>query len=119
MPIYAYNHYKDLVFMKKFVFTVIMTLGCASLANAGSAIIDNKTACKPEYPKSSLMNEEQGVVVLSLLVNPDGSVSDSKVERSSGFKNLDKAAQKSLSACKFKPSAKAEWQTIEYKWTLE
>jgi protein TonB len=105
--------------MKKFVFAVIMTLGVASFANAGSAIIDNKTTCKPEYPKASLMNEEQGTVVLNLLVHQDGSVSDSKVEKSSGFKNLDKAAQKALAACKFKPAAKEEWQTIEYKWTLE
>lgn len=105
--------------MKKFVFAVIMALGVTSYANANNAIIENKAACKVEYPKASLMNEEQGSVSLSLLVNPDGSVTDSKVEKSSGFKSLDKAAQKSLSACKFKPTAKAEWQKIEYTYTLE
>jgi protein TonB len=45
--------------------------------------------CKVEYPKSSLMNEEQGVTSMSFLVNPDGSVADSKLEKSSGFKGLD------------------------------
>lgn len=104
--------------MKKIVLAVIMTLSVTSLANANNAIIENKAACKVEYPKASLMNEEQGTVVLELLVNPEGSVTDSKIEKSSGFRNLDKAAQKSLSACKFKPTAKSEWQKIEYKWTL-
>jgi protein TonB len=48
--------------------------------------------CKVEYPKASLMNEEQGVTSMSFLVNADGSVADSKLEKSSGFKGLDKAA---------------------------
>jgi protein TonB len=105
--------------MKNFVSAVIMTIGVTSLAYADNAIIENKAACKVEYPKASLMNEEQGTVGLSLLVGPDGGVTDAKVEKSSGFKALDKAAQKSLSACKFKPSSKAEWQKIEYTYTLE
>jgi len=105
--------------MKHVVLALMMSVGFASVANAGNAVIDSKATCKPEYPKASLMNEEQGTVALSLLVNHDGSVSDSKIEKSSGFKSLDKAAQKALSACKFKPSDKAEWQKIEYTWTLE
>ncbi len=105
--------------MKHILLALMMSVGLVSVANAGNAIIENKATCKVDYPKASLMNEEQGTVALSLLVNPDGSVTDSKVEKSSGFKGLDKAAQKSLSACKFKASDKAEWQKIEYSFTLE
>jgi protein TonB len=87
------------------------------------ASFDAKT-CKAEYPKASLMNEEQGTVSMSFLVKPDGSVVDSKVDKSSGFKNLDKAAIKALSACKFKPGSKdgapAEtWTKVDYAWKLD
>jgi len=80
--------------------------------------------CKAEYPKASLMNEEQGTVSMSFLVKADGSVADSKVDKSSGFKNLDKAAVKALSACKFKPGTKdgapAEtWTKVDYAWKLD
>jgi protein TonB len=87
------------------------------------ASFDSKN-CKADYPKASLMNEEQGTVSMSFLVKPDGSVADSKVEKTSGFKNLDKAAVKALSACKFKPGTKdgspAEtWTKVDYAWKLD
>ncbi|KQQ47728.1 energy transducer TonB [Duganella sp. Leaf126] len=87
------------------------------------ASFDSKN-CKAEYPKASLMNEEQGTTSMSFLVKPDGSVADSKVEKTSGFKNLDKAAIKALSACKFKPGTKdgapAEtWTKVDYAWKLD
>lgn len=107
--------------VKSFIITALVLLSSSStLAFANSATFDPKSCGKPEYPKSSLMNEEQGTVILNLLINPDGSVSDSKVEKTSGFKNLDKAAQKALIQCKFKSSsAKSEWQSVEYAWKLD
>ena len=80
--------------------------------------------CKAEYPKASLMNEEQGTTSMSFLINPDGSVADSKLEKTSGFKNLDKAALKSLAACKFKPGTKdgaaaQTWTKVDYAWKLD
>lgn len=80
--------------------------------------------CKVEYPKASLMNEEQGVTSMSFVVGADGSVVDSKLEKSSGFKGLDKAALKGLSACKFKPGTKdgspAQTTTkVDYAWKLD
>jgi protein TonB len=86
------------------------------------ASFDAKT-CKPEYPKASLMNEEEGAVSLSFLVSADGHVVESKIDKTSGFKNLDKAAVKSLSACKFKPGTKdgapaQTWTKVDYVWKL-
>ncbi|HEX8955205.1 MAG TPA: energy transducer TonB [Burkholderiaceae bacterium] len=95
----------------------------ANVAFAESATIDTKFPCdKPEYPRASLVNEEQGTVVLALQIGTDGKVMDSKVEKSSGYKNLDKATMK-LASCKFKPmtkDGKAEeaWAKFEYSWTL-
>ena len=86
------------------------------------ASLDAKN-CKAEYPKASLMNEEEGSVTLAFLVSTDGSVVDSKIEKTSGFKTLDKAAVKGLSACKFKPGTKdgapaQTWAKVNYVWKL-
>src|SRR5207245_2494071 len=73
--------------------SILVALAISGVAAAGEvpASFDAKS-CKAEYPKASLMNEEQGTVSMSFLVNADGSVADSKLEKTSGFKNLDKAA---------------------------
>ena len=80
--------------------------------------------CKAEYPKASLMNEEQGTVSMSFLINADGTVADSKLDKTSGFKNLDKAALKAISGCKFKPGTKngapaQTWTKVDYAWKLD
>ena len=102
---------------------LLMSLSSAVMAAEVPATFDPK-GCKVDYPKASLMNEEQGTVTMSFLVNADGSVADSKIEKSSGFKNLDKAAIKGLSACKFKPgtkdgSAAQTWTKVDYAWKLD
>ncbi|HEY0063586.1 MAG TPA: energy transducer TonB [Telluria sp.] len=98
-------------------------VGGAAIAAEVPAVF-NAGACKAEYPKASLMNEEQGTVSMSFLVSPDGSVVESKLEKTSGFKNLDKAAIKSISACKFKPGTKdgapaQTWTKVDYAWKLD
>ena len=92
------------------------------LAAEVPASFDAKS-CKAEYPKTSLLNEEQGAVSMAFLVSADGHVLDSKVEKTSGYKNLDKAAVKAISACKFKPGMKdgnvpQTWAKVEYVWSL-
>lgn len=104
---------------------VLLLIGatqCALAAESPASV--DLTKCRAEYPKASLMNEEQGIVAMSFLVAPDGNVIESKVDRSSGFKNLDKAAVKTLSACKFKPGTKdgapaQTWAKVEYAWRLD
>jgi protein TonB len=103
----------------------------AALVVAGGAVAAaevpasfDASKCKAEYPKASLMNEEQGTVSMSFLVNADGTVAESKLEKTSGFKNLDKAAIKSISACKFKPGTKdgapaQTWTKVDYAWKLD
>jgi protein TonB len=60
---------------------------------------------------------------MAFLVGADGNVIESKVEKTSGFKNLDKAAVKAISACKFKPGTKdgavaQTWTKVDYVWKL-
>ncbi|MES2041765.1 MAG: energy transducer TonB [Pseudomonadota bacterium] len=110
--------------MKKLLLaTILVASSFASFASEVAPTVDKQTCEKPVYPKSALMNEETGTVVLSVLVGPDGAVVDSKVEKSSGSKALDKATQKIYSSCKFKPGAKdgkpqQAWTKLEYVWSL-
>jgi protein TonB len=102
---------------------LLVSLSCAASAAETSASFDSKN-CKADYPKASLMNEEQGTVSMMFLVAADGSVLDSKLEKTSGFKNLDKAAIKAISACKFKPGSKdgkadQTWTKVDYAWKLD
>jgi len=109
--------------MNKFVIAaVFLSASTAAFAGEVPASLDSKN-CKAEYPKASLINEEQGDVTMSFLVGADGNVVDSKLEKSSGYKNLDKAAIKALSACKFKPGTKdgavaQTWTKVDYSWKL-
>ena len=98
--------------------------GTAPAPARTSAVVDFSTCNKPEYPRNSQRNEEQGTVTLAFLIGVDGSVKDSKVERSSGFRDLDKAAQRGLSACRFKPALvdgkpNEQWSSVQYVWRLE
>ena len=103
----------------------VMTLAAAgnvAMAAETPAMFDAKN-CKAEYPKASLMNEEQGIVSMAFLVSADGKVLESKLEKTSGFKSLDKAALSAITACKFKPGSKdgkpdSTWTKVEYNWTL-
>jgi protein TonB len=88
------------------------------------AVADFNTCAKPDWPKASLRNEETGTVTLSFLIGTDGRVADSKIVKSSGFRDLDKAAIVGISKCRFKPGmndGKPEqaWMQMQYVWTLE
>ncbi|USX13275.1 energy transducer TonB [Oxalobacteraceae bacterium OTU3CAMAD1] len=101
---------------------VLSAVSAVTIAAEVPASVDAKN-CKAEYPKASLMNEEQGDVKMAFLVGADGNVVESKLEKSSGFKNLDKAALKALSGCKFKPGTKdgavaQTWTKVDYSWKL-
>lgn len=96
--------------------------------NAGNmfsaALADAGGCAKPEYPAKAARNGDTGTVALALLIGTDGRVSDSRIQRSSGSRELDRAAQQALSLCTFKPAmndGKAEpgWGQIAYVWTLD
>lgn len=101
----------------------LVTVTATAMASDTAPVMDSKSCTPPQYPKASLMNEETGVVTVGLHVSPDGKVTDSRIEKSSGFKGLDKAAVAGFSACKFKPGTKdgkadAMWTKVEFNWSL-
>ncbi len=106
--------------MKHVAIAMLSLLSVSAFAADKQATLDPKVPCAIEYPKASLMNEEKGTVVMSLLIAADGKVLESKMTKSSGFKNLDKAATSSILKCKFQPSANGQqWQAMEYVWKLD
>jgi protein TonB len=89
-----------------------------------SPVMDAKSCDQPKYPKAALMNEETGTVTMGFLIAADGKVVESKVEKSSGSKSLDKAALSALTLCKFKPGTKDGkpdqlWARVDFVWKLE
>lgn len=88
------------------------------------AVVLAKDCEKPVYPAASIRANESGVVLLNMLIDLDGRVLDSKVERSSGHRRLDEAARQGLGLCKFKPATvdgkpEKTWSRIEYEWRIE
>jgi protein TonB len=110
--------------ISKWIIALMLSSSATFVIAADKAPTLDKNSCgKAEYPKAALMNEESGVVSLSVLVTADGSVQDSKVEKSSGSKTLDKAAIKIYSSCKYSPGIKdgkseQAWTKVEHVWTL-
>jgi TonB family protein len=85
--------------------------------------IDINSCAHPRYPADDLRAEHTGKVTLAFLVNDDGKVVDSRVEKSSGYSGLDEAARVPLSLCHFKamPDDKPglQWVRIQWVWTLD
>jgi protein TonB len=89
-----------------------------------AAVVDARGCEKPPYPAASLRANERGIVRLSFLIDVDGKVLESKVERSSGYRRLDEAARIALGACKFRPATvdgrpERAWARIDYDWRIE
>jgi protein TonB len=89
-----------------------------------AAVVDAAACEKPAYPAASVRANETGVVRLNFLIETDGRVLESRVERSSGYRRLDEAARSALALCKFKPATtdgkpEKSWAQIDYEWKLE
>lgn len=97
-------------------------------ANSGqlrtAVLADARSCALPDYPARAAREGIAGTTLLALLVGADGRVSASRIERSSGSRDLDRAAVNALSLCRFKPAtnngvAEAGWAQLAYVWTLD
>ena len=89
-----------------------------------AAVIDAASCAKPAYPAAALRNGDEGTVTLAFLIGKDGHVASAKVERTSGYRDLDRAAMQGLSMCAFKPGsidgvAQESWARMQYAWRLD
>jgi TonB family protein len=79
-----------------------------SLAQAETVLVSPKLTrteeCrKPQWPKSTAEDGEEGMVMFDLLVGADGSPLSATLVISSGDKRLDAASEKALMKCMFLP----------------
>lgn len=59
---------------------------------------------RPDYPKGARQRGEQGDVLLELMISARGVVEDVRVVRSSGYPELDAAAEKAVRRAPFAPA---------------
>lgn len=111
-------------------------LTASVLAATQTAIADERTVpaagdrnaialpcAKPEWPNGARRGELQGIVTLHFLVDVDGTVTDTKLIKSSGSKKIDEATIKGLKKCQFLPAVVAgkavqAWLPIQYVWIV-
>ena len=73
-------------------------------ASATAAVIGT---CKPRYPLYSRVHGEEGTVVVSVEVLPDGRCGRLEIMKSSGYGRLDRAALEALRDAEFTPAMAA------------
>lgn len=105
-----------------FLLAALVFAGAASAKDVPAAPdVEN---CKASYPRAAIADEEEGKVSVSLLVSSAGDVKETRIDKSSGFRTLDKAAIKKLTNCKFTPGTKNgspadTWAKVDYAWKLD
>lgn len=73
---------------------------------APSVDISYKQAHQPQYPIQALRQGQQGEVILDVTINAAGEVVDVKIEKSSGYRILDRAAEEAARKWRFNPGVK-------------
>jgi protein TonB len=85
--------------------------------------ISYKNMHPPPYPIEAARQGHQGVTMLIVTIDASGNVLDVKVEKSSGFRELDRAAVQAARNWKFNPGIKSGQPAggqvrIPVNWTL-
>lgn len=98
--------------------------GSADAAPRTRKAVVTEGCMPPAYPARAAREGATGTVTLALLVGVDGKVGASRIERSSGSRELDQAAQAALSLCRFKPAMQGDvpeagWALIAFDWKLD
>ena len=87
-----------------------------------SAITYGKQTRVP-YPRESLINHEQGTVILRVLVSAEGLVQAVEIEKTSGYLRLDRAARDAVKGWSFHPAlrngaAQSAWALVPVTFNL-
>ncbi|MFT4046729.1 MAG: energy transducer TonB [Solimonas sp.] len=87
------------------------------------ARIINDSCAPPEYPASAERLQQEGQVILGFQIDAQGRVLDQRVDKSSGYAQLDNAAAKALGRCRFAPAtlggvAQTAWTQVRFTWKL-
>ena len=94
--------------------SLVLSAGAAFAGDVHRAIV---TRVQPVYPELAHRMHVGGKVVLLVEIQPDGSVSDTKVE--SGHALLAPAAQDAVRKWKFAPNPSASESEVEVNFNIE
>ena len=77
----------------------------------------------PKYPRLARRKRYQGTVVLDVLVDPEGKVSDLKLFKTSGYSVLDRAATLAVKKWQFRPGKRGDeivtmWVRVPIRFQL-
>ncbi|HEY1612507.1 MAG TPA: energy transducer TonB [Rhizomicrobium sp.] len=93
-------------------------------ATANPARVDmSQPHLQPPYPDGAQQDGEQGAVVMDVYVRSDGRPSKARVDRSSGFPDLDTAAVQGVLNWRFIPASEngetvSDWTKIQIVFQL-
>jgi len=76
------------------------------------------------YPRESLINHEQGTVILKVMVSAEGLVQAVEIEKTSGYLRLDRAARDAVKSWSFHPAlrngvAQSAWALVPVTFNLQ
>jgi protein TonB len=104
--------------------------GCATTAPAidtsgdkQGALLFNSCA-RPVYPVAARQEKREGTVAFDFLVDAQGTMTGSRIAKSSGSADLDEAAHSAIKLCKFSPAIEQGKPVpatvkVQYVWTLK
>ena len=95
----------------------------AAFAADTPARVDATQPRPQEYPDSAQANGEEGTVLVRVYVRPNGRASRVRVDRSSGFTDLDNAAVESVLNWRFIPAMRngdtvSDWAAVKIVYQL-
>ena len=79
---------------------------------------------RPPYTAASRRAREEGEVAIKALIDVNGRVLESQIERSSGYKRLDEASREAILSCRYRPGIGSDgnpvrmWVSVVTKWSL-
>lgn len=76
------------------------------VADLGDLSASMVSARPPSYPLASRRAREQGTVVISVRLGPDGRVDDASIAHSSGYDRLDQAALEAVRRWRWSPTVR-------------
>ena len=91
------------------------------ISSSPATVADGEVCEQAERTAASWRNGESGTTELLILVNPDGTVADTKVAATSGFDGLDGSTIAAVKKCRFNPLMKkaapvAAWFPYAQVW---
>jgi TonB family protein len=110
------------------ILLLALLAGAANLAHAakddpaGKAMWRDLTVCaKPTWPPGALARGAGGKTTVAIRVDTSGSVTESRVDVSSGHADLDQAARDGIAQCRFHSladvlGAPSGWRPMQFVW---